>query len=76
MEPIKILEQRFNLFPSKFLWRGVTFNVEAVTECKTVLAPSGRSEAYHFWVRVNGRLWHVGQWLTSGQWWLQPEGSD
>ncbi len=71
MEPINVLEHRFNWFPAKFRWRGRVYSVESVTECKTVTAPTGRSETYHFWVRCEGKLWHLSQILSSGQWVLQ-----
>ncbi len=73
MEPIKVLECRLNLFPAKFSWRGRVYQIEAVTECKTITAPSGQSEAYHFWVRCEGKLLHLSQMLASGQWLLQTE---
>ena len=73
MEPIDILERRLNLFPAKFSWRGRIYQVEAVTECKTETAPSGRSQAYHFWVRCNGHLLHLSQSLSSDQWLVQPD---
>lgn len=76
MEPIQILEQRFNLFPAKFSWRGQIISIDAVAECRTELAPSGRSEVYHFLVRANGKFLHLSQRLASGQWWLLPEGAD
>jgi hypothetical protein len=71
MESIRMLERRSNLFPAKFSWRGHIYKVEAVTECKTETTPSGRSEAYHFWVRCEGKSLHLSQMLSSGQWSLQ-----
>ncbi len=71
MESINMIERRLNLFPAKFYWRGQLYEVEAVAECKTMMAPSGRSEAYHFWVRCQGQLLHLSQALSSGQWVLQ-----
>jgi hypothetical protein len=65
-----MLERSLNLFPAKFSWRGQIYQVEAVTECKTETAPSGGSEAYHFWVRCRGRLLHLSQSLASDQWLL------
>jgi len=73
MEPINMLERQLELFPAKFSWRGRIYEVESVTECKTVTAPSGRSEAYHFLVRCEGKLLHLSQVLASGQWVLQQE---
>lgn len=71
MEPITVLECRLGLFPAKFSWRGQIYRVEAVAECKTETTPSGRSRAYHFWVRCQGRLWHLSRQLASGQWVMQ-----
>lgn len=73
MEPISMLERRSDLFPAKFSWRGQVYRVEAVTECKTETAPSGRSEAYHFWVRCRGQLLHLSQSLASDQWLLEQD---
>ena len=71
MEPIKMLEQRLNLFPAKFNWQGEIYQVDAVNECKTTTSPSGRIEAYHFWVGCAGRRLHLCQNLSTGQWLLQ-----
>jgi hypothetical protein len=73
MEPINMLEYRLNLFPAKFRWRGRVYRIDAVTECKTVNNPAGRSEAYHFWVRCEGKLLHLSQLLTTKQWLLQTD---
>lgn len=68
MEAIDMLECRFDLFPAKFRRDGHIYEIEAVTECKTLTAPSGRSEAYHFWVRCEGKILHLYRSLSSGQW--------
>lgn len=73
MEPINMLEQHLNLFPAKFCWQGRVYQIDSVTECKTITNPLGRSEAYHFWVRCEGKSMHLSQMLASGQWVLQQD---
>lgn len=68
MKAIDVLECQFDLFPAKFVREDRVYEVEAVTECKTMLASSGQSESYHFWVRCQGELLHLCQTLPSGQW--------
>ncbi len=72
MEPINMLERRLELFPAKFCWRGRIYEVDSVSECKTMTNPAGRREVYHFWVRCAGQQLHLSQQLASGQWMLQP----
>jgi hypothetical protein len=67
-ETIKIVERRFNAFPAKFNWRGSLYRVEAVNECKTVADKYGALTGFHYWVRCDGRLYHLEEALPSGQW--------
>jgi len=73
LQPIKMLERRFNLFPAKFFWQGRIYEVEAVNECKTVPGQDADGPAYHFWVRCNGQRLHLCELLSSGKWIVQQD---
>ena len=70
---VQILERRFEIFPSKFSWRGRIYRVDAVNECKTTTHRQGIQATFHYWVRCDDQLFHLKEVVPSGHWSVHPQ---
>ncbi|MCC7354282.1 MAG: hypothetical protein IT330_11035 [Anaerolineae bacterium] len=69
-EPIELIAKRFGFFPAVFGWRGQEFQVEAVEECRTVMAgwlPPWRKEV-RFRVRTSAGTFELAQDIQRDLW--------
>jgi hypothetical protein len=75
-EPVELISKRFGFFPVIFGWRGQEFLVEAVEECRTVVAgwiPPWRKEI-RFRVRTAEGVFELAQDTQRNLWHiLAPE---
>jgi hypothetical protein len=74
VEPIAMRARRFGYFPKTFVWRGKTYNVEAVERCHTT-AQSRRGRPrlsrHNFRVRCAEGTFDIFQDLQHNTWHIQ-----
>ncbi len=67
-DPIRLLAQRHNYFPKKFMWRGQQYTIFAVVEAWTEMKRKG---AQHFFrVRCQEGMFDIYQDLPLNAWYL------